>query len=831
MLLFKKLKPLILSFSFIIHCGRLIAHSLNDSINNGTNAIVLNVTTTNPTCGKSNGVINIEASSGTAPYSYSITGFLPQAYGFFSHLSAGNYSIMVTDASGQSTSSTVTLVNIFSPPAGSAVISSQPTGCNTRDASITITGSGGLPPYLYSIDEIHYQSANFFPSLTAGSYQYVVKDANGCKSATSVFNNLTIPEHCTIRENGITLSYTCNPFKTYLGLINVSGGTAPYMYSLDGVTYQSSESWSNGVPAGIYTIWVKDATGLILLYTVAVTEKCSPIFSLSSVVQPANCGFNGTITVTASGGISPYRYSIDGINFQANNQFSGLTPGNYTITVKDSNGLASSIYIIVGNSCLAVNASAINSTCGKSNGSIAAQASGGTSPYLYSIDGINYGMNNNFVNLTAGNYTLYAKDASGGIGTTKATVANAGSPVITSVVTTPTECVTHTGSISVASTGGTSPLLYSIGGTSFNSNPFFTGLDTGKYNIVIKDSNGCTDTSGGVITLNNNIIVDAGNAIPVCEGSNITLNGLSDAQQFSWAPAISLTNPASLHPVATPVVSTMYYLTASAGECHKTDSVYVSVNRAPVADAGNGATICFGQNTSLHGTGGISCLWQPAVNLSDATSFDPLVIKPLNTTTYMLTVTDANGCSSLNNSSVIVTVTPPSLVSAGPDTSVVINTPLQLNASDINGSGFNSYIWSPSSGLNNPSIQSPITILDKNATYIVTALTPAGCESSDTITITVFQKSEIYVPNAFTPNGDGKNDILKVIAIGIKTFKYFTVYDRFGNKVFSTTNPGIGWNGNTKNESNDSNVFVWIAAGIDYLNHELIRKGTVVLIR
>ncbi len=831
MLLFKKLRSLIPLLSFLVQCERLAALSSNDSINAGTNAIILNVTTINPTCGRSNGIIDIQASSGVAPYSYSITGFLPQAFGIFSHLSPGTFSIMVTDATGQSASSSVTLVNIFSPPAANAVISSRPTGCNSRDASITITGTGGLPPYLYSIDDIHFQPANFFPSLTAGYYACVIKDANGCESANDFLHYLTIPENCAIRENGITLSYTCSPFKTYLGLVNVSGGTAPYMYSLDGITYQSSEAWSDGVPTGIYTIWVKDATGLILLYTVAVREQCSPVLTLSPFVQPASCGLNGSITVTASDGISPYTYSIDGINFQTANQFTGLTPGNYTITVKDANSLISSVYIIVGNSCLAVNASTTNSTCGNSNGSVVVQASGGTSPYLYSIDGINYTMNNNFVNLAAGNYTVYAKDAPGGVGSAQVIIANVSGPAITSVAATPTECVTHTGTIAITCQGGTPPLLYSLDGTSFSSNPLFTGLDTGKYKVIVKDSNGCTADSIGVITLNNNIAVDAGNAVSVCEGSNVTLNGSSDAQQFSWTPVATLNDPASLHPIAMPSVSTTYYLTASAGACNKTDSVYISVNPAPVAYAGEGATICFGKNITLHGGGGISCLWQPATNLSDAASFDPLLIKPLNSVTYKLTVTDAKGCSSLNNSSVTVTVTPPPKVFAGNDTSVVINVPLQLNASDINGSGFNSFAWSPSAGLNNPSIQSPVSTIDKNTSYTVIALTPTGCEGRDTVNVTVFEKSEIYVPNAFTPNGDGKNDILKAIPIGIKVFKYFTVYDRFGNKVFSTTNPDIGWNGNTKNGFNDSNVFVWITAGIDYLNHELVRKGTVALIR
>ena len=106
-----------------------------------------------------------------------------------------------------------------------------------------------------------------------------------------------------------------------------------------------------------------------------------------------------------------------------------------------------------------------------------------------------------------------------------------------------------------------------------------------------------------------------------------------------------------------------------------------------------------------------------------------------------------------------------------------------------------------------------------------------GCYSYDTIQVTVFEKPEIYVPKAFSPNNDGLNDLLKAIPVGIKEFKYFTVYNRLGEVVFTTNNPSLGWNGDHHGKRQNNGGFVWAAAGIGYRGTMIFRKGSVVLIR
>ena len=797
-------------------------------------ALTISVIVTNPTCTKNNGKIVINVTSGVAPFTYTITGFPVYPYGIFQYLAPGNYTVTVTDATSATATQNVTLVNQFTPPSASAVVNSFPTGCSNFNASVTVSGSGGLPPYLYSVDEITYQPGNFFPGLTAGIYRYSVKDANGCTPNLGAFPNLSIPMSpgCPMNPGagGETLSYVCNPFLCFLALNNVTGGTPPYQYSLDGITYQTSNSWAAGVPQGHYVMRVKDATGLIALFTVIVKDHCNPWFNLTTLVLPAQCGINGSITVTASNGTAPYLYSIDGVTYQSNNIFTGLIPGQYTIRVKDANNLISSVALWLTNNCINVTTTNNNSSCGNSNGSIQAAASSGVSPYQYSIDGVNFNTTGNFTGLAAGNYTITAKDANNNTGTASVTIGNSNGPAFNTIVTLPSDCANQTGFIIISALGGTAPLLYSINGITYTANPSFTGLAAGIYTVRIKDANGCIATSSAIVTLNNNILADAGPGASICEGESITLNGSSNAQTFSWANAATLSSISIYNPVAKPTVSTIYYLTATTGACSKTDSVLIQIKPAPVANAGLTQTLCTGQSTSLQGSGGVSCSWQPATYLSNPDICDPAVTKPLTSITYQLTVTGANGCKSIQSKAVAINITAPPKVFAGNDTSIVIGQQLQLHATDINASGFNQFKWTPSNGLDNPFLQAPVAIISSNIKYTVMARTMAGCEGIDTINIKAFTRADIFVPNAFSPNGDGRNDLLKAIPIGIKTFKYLAIYDRYGSKVFYTTNPNIGWDGKTKSGLYNTGGFIWMAEGIDYLNNEIVRRGTILLI-
>lgn len=263
-----------------------------------------------------------------------------------------------------------------------------------------------------------------------------------------------------------------------------------------------------------------------------------------------------------------------------------------------------------------------------------------------------------------------------------------------------------------------------------------------------------------------------------------------------------------------------------------TRSGIVNVIAPPESNAGPDAVVCYGNSFRLNGSGGAIYQWSPATYLSNPAVSNPVVNIPLpGTYQYFLNVTTANGCKSSKWDTVLITILPPVKVFAGRDTLIVVNQPLQLNAIDINGSGVINYVWSPSFGLNNSFIKDPVAVVNRDITYVVTARTVNGCEGRDEISIKVFNGPDIFVPTGFTPNGDGLNDIFKPVYAGIRELKYFSVYSRWGELVFTTTNLSAGWNGMYKSQRQDGNVFVWQVEGVDYNGHVIRKKGTVALIR
>lgn len=163
---------------------------------------------------------------------------------------------------------------------------------------------------------------------------------------------------------------------------------------------------------------------------------------------------------------------------------------------------------------------------------------------------------------------------------------------------------------------------------------------------------------------------------------------------------------------------------------------------------------------------------------------------------------------------------------AGADTIIAIGQPLQLN-----GSGGAYYNWSPAYGLNDVSVADPVAVLEKDTKYILTVTSSAGCPSSDTIAVKAYQGPELYVPSAFTPNGDGLNDVLRFVPVGMTDIIYFRIFNRYGQMVFSTTDPQKGWDGKINGREQSANTFVWMIAGKDYLGNIVKRKGVVTLIR
>jgi gliding motility-associated-like protein len=236
----------------------------------------------------------------------------------------------------------------------------------------------------------------------------------------------------------------------------------------------------------------------------------------------------------------------------------------------------------------------------------------------------------------------------------------------------------------------------------------------------------------------------------------------------------------------------------------------------------------------LHGnTTAAYYAWSPAASLQYANTLSP-VAAPVSTTAYLLTVQDTFYCPKPVTDTVVVHVISPVIVNAGHDTTIVSGQRLQLLAtSSVNTASF---IWLPASYLINANIYNPVANFGKSSfttyTYTVTATTPEGCKGEDSITIYIYKSlPDIFIPSAFTPNGDGLNDIIIPVLAGIQEYDYFSIFNRWGQLVFSTSKQGKGWNGTMNGMEQPAGTYVYVALGKDYTGRIIQKKGTVVLIR
>lgn len=452
-------------------------------------------------------------------------------------------------------------------------------------------------------------------------------------------------------------------------------------------------------------------------------------------------------------------------------------------------------------------------------------------PVEFSLDGINWQPDSTFTNLAAGNYWVKIRDAIC-MDSISVTIAQAFPDlVVASMSLTPASCSGNPdGTITVTGNGGNNVYLYSADGTNFQPGNSFNVM-AGLYTITIKDGNDCLASQTVTVPLNNTVTVDAGADETICEGTGYLIPAVSSAAGFSWSPGATLNNATILNPTASPTTTTKYYLTATTGICSKTDSIQIFVRPAPVADAGADVDMCYGKVFQLHGSGGVSYQWLPQTYFISSSFIQDPDVRAANDITYALFVTDIFNCRSILPDSVKIDVTPSVRIFAGNDTIAAMNQPLQLQVREVGVAGVTSYTWTPGTFLSNPNSASPVATLTADQRFIVVGTTATGCQGIDEILVKVYKGPDIYVPSGFTPNNDGLNDLLSPIAVGIKEFRFFRVFNRWGQMIYHTQDPKRGWDGKINGAIQPTGTYIWIAEGIDYKGNLVNRKGSVTIIR
>ena len=366
------------------------------------------------------------------------------------------------------------------------------------------------------------------------------------------------------------------------------------------------------------------------------------------------------------------------------------------------------------------------------------------------------------------------------------------------------------------------------------SDPIVYPKDTTVYTVTVTQ-NGCIGTASITVNVLDFITVTLPADTTICRSDSFQLRPVSYALKYAWSPGTALSDSTIKYPNAAPSSDITYEVTANLGKCQDKASILVKVFPYPQVYAGKDTTICWGTTAQLTGTTDADGFtWSPDSSLTNSGSLQP-VASPLTTTPYILTVQNTQGCPKAVEDTVVVTVIPKVVVFAGNDTSVVVGQPLQLHAVSTD-SALVHYTWTPGDWLDNAFVYDPVATITSDGVdsilYLATATTDEGCTGSDALMVTVYRTApDIFMANAFTPNGDGHNDTYRPILVGISRLNFFRVFNRWGQLVFATSEPGKGWDGFFREMRQEAGTFVYMVQGVDYLGRSHFKKGAFVLVR
>ncbi|MGF1564708.1 MAG: gliding motility-associated C-terminal domain-containing protein [Flavobacteriales bacterium] len=732
----------------------------------------LDIALTNIDCnGDDTGAITVDVLTGTGPF----TTFWSGPNGYVNNfqnigdLFAGDYTLTLTDATGCSVDTTVTITQNTTIALGVNAI--EPS-CDQNDGSLQVVISGGAGGY--SIFWYDLSNGNALVGTTAvlsnigsGNYFVEVFDALGCTESSSVVLSDNVGDIAAVVND-----VTCPQAADGSIEITVTGGTEPYTYAWTGPNgFASADPNIENLAAGTYTVEVNDADGCVLFGAYIIDEALPFAINLDATEILCNGDANGTLSATAGGGTAPYTYAWTGPNGFTSDQnaIADLAPGTYTVTITDFVGcesVATSELVEPSILGLVINLTDVNCNA-TDDGSIQAVLSGGTAPYTYAWSGPNgFAFDQaNLANLSAGTYTLNATDANGCGITSEATITQL-SIIDLDFIVTNIDCNGDvTGAIDVVINSGIAP--YTTAWTSDNgfvSNDLsIANLFAGEYTLTISDATGCETVVSANVTESDLLAIGVNQTEPSCNANDgeleVVITGGTGNYSIIWYDLSNGNAVVGNDPVLSNIGSGNYFVEVfDALGCTESTSVVLSDN---VGDLSANITDvnCAGANdgaialTVTGATAPFTFAWSGVDGYASADQ-NPM---GLAAGEYTVEVTDADGCTLFG----VYTVNEGSTVNldiAITDISCGGANDGALATTASNGTAPYTIAWSGPDGFS--SDQNTINGLAAG-TYSVTVTDANGCEA--TLEVEIIEPTAIAIvldgtDISCTANDDGAID-------------------------------------------------------------------------
>ncbi|MEM6348439.1 MAG: gliding motility-associated C-terminal domain-containing protein [Bacteroidota bacterium] len=617
--------------------------------------------------GGNDGSVRLGGSGGLGnAYTYSLDGTNYQAAIDFAGLTAGNYTAFVQDSVGCVSTLPFTVTEP-APLTFNPILTDEIDCFGNANAAFFVQANGGVGPYQYALQNGPLTTDSTFNNLSAGTYLITVEDANTC--ITTANFSIAQPNLLQLGTDNVQM---VDCYQNASGSVDLgaNGGTSPYQYALAGQPFSSNDLYA-GLPAGNYLFVVQDTNLCLDTLSLTITEPDSLAAAVINRVDVDCFGTpSGQLDVQGTGGTLPYQFTINNGPLQNTGQFTGLFAGFYTLAITDANGCDASVdTILTTPTGLAIGIlQQQNIDCfGNNNGALSFQAVGGTAPYRYTTDGVNFSpIGQDLINLPPGADTLLAYDANDCLVPIPYLISEppAISFQIDSLVN--INCFgDSTGLISLQASGGVTPYQFQLNGGPFQTDSLFSGLGAGIYQLIVQDDSACTATIDTVLSQSDLLVLQADSVVMIdCWANNTGFvelgitGGLGPFQTqidtFPFSNALTYPNL---------VAGDYQFTVVDSFQC--SDSISLTITQPDsliLSVRENSPVLCFGENTGFINlsTQGGTLPYQFQNNggpLQTDSLFDLL-----SAGVYNFSVTDSQGCTA----TVTDTVSEPPLLEANP---------------------------------------------------------------------------------------------------------------------------------------------------------------------